>query len=167
MDVYKVAFIGHREIPNIISIQNELERIAKELIRTKEFVEFYVGRNGDFDISVASAVKFAQKTLGRENSSLILVLPYSTKDIEYYEKFYDEIIIPVTAHFKAAITERNKWLIDHSDLLVGYVEKDKKGGAQTALKYAESQGTKIVNLTSAINYGIFTANITCLYSEQQ
>ena len=146
MNIYRVSFIGHRELTNIIKIENKLEELIKNLIRIHEFVEFYVGRNGDFDISVASCVKRAQKALGKANSALILVLPYATKDDEYYEKFYDEVIIPVNAHFKAAITKRNEWLIDNSDTLIAYVENYRKGGAFTTLKYAEKQEKQIINL---------------------
>ena len=54
-----------------------------------------MGRNGDFDISAASAVKRAQKALGKHNSSLILVEPYSMKNDPFYEKYYDEVILPI------------------------------------------------------------------------
>ena len=49
MDIYRVAFIGHREIiSNITQIEYELEKIIKELMCSHTFVEFYIGRNGDF-----------------------------------------------------------------------------------------------------------------------
>jgi hypothetical protein len=70
------------------------------------------------------------------------------KDDPYYEKFYDEIWYPIDSktHPKAAITKRNQWMIDNADLLVAYVEPDRKGGALTTLKYAQKQGVEIINL---------------------
>jgi len=150
VNIYRVAFIGHREISNIMKVEDMLEELIRNLIREKEFVEFYVGRNGDFDISAASCIKRVQKTLGHANSSLILTLPYPVKDIEYYEKFYDEIIIPVSTHFKAAITVRNKWMVDNADLLIAYVEENKTGGALSALKYAKKQEVQIINLAAKV-----------------
>ena len=37
-------------------------------------------------------------------------------------------------------------MIDNADLLVAYVEPDRKGGALTTLKYAEKKGVEIINL---------------------
>ena len=92
MDIYHVSFIGHRKIHNITVIEDDIERLARDLLKQKEYVEFYVGRNGDFDIAAASAVKRAQKSLGKENSTLTLVLPYHAKDEIYYAQYYDEIL---------------------------------------------------------------------------
>ena len=145
MNTYRVSFIGHREIPVSRDLDERLEADIFELIRTKEYVEFYVGRNGDFDILVASIIKRVQKKLREDNNSLILVIPYVLKDMEYYEKYYDEIIYPVEGvHFKSAITARNRWLVENSDLLLAYVSKS-EGGAATCLKYAQKQGIKIKN----------------------
>ena len=114
----------------------------------KEYVELYVGRNGDFDISVASATKRVQEALGHQNSSLIILQPYPMKDDEYYEKFYDEIWYPVDpkTHPKSAITKRNQWMIDNADLLIAFVYPKQNGGALTALKYAGKQCVEIINL---------------------
>ena len=146
MEIFRVSFIGHRQVENWREVDNRVDEIVRELIRTKEYVEFYMGRNGEFDESVASIIKRAQKDLGKENSSLILVLPYHAKDEEYYEQYYDEIYMPIEkVHYKAAITKRNEWLVDNSDLLVAYVNKD-FGGAYNTLKYAEKKGVQIINV---------------------
>ena len=39
-------------------------------------------------------------------------------------------------------------MIDNSDLLVAYVEPNRKGGALAALKYAQKQGVEIINLAT-------------------
>ncbi|MBQ8319711.1 MAG: hypothetical protein IJX81_02425 [Clostridia bacterium] len=150
LDIYRVSFIGHRDIYQYREIENELEKVIYDLLYSKEYVEFYVGRNGDFDIMVASVIKRVQKDFGNHNSTLILVLPYPVKDMEYYEKYYDEIILPVSSktHYKAAITERNKWFIDNTDLLIAYVIKD-KGGAAQCLNMAIKQNRKILRLCNS------------------
>lgn len=115
------------------------------MIATKEFVEFYVGRNGEFDIMVASEIKRAKRDIGEHNSSLILVIPYQSADMEAYENYYDEIVYPPElrgVHYKAAITKRNEWFINNSDLFVAYVIKD-KGGAADCLNKAIKRGIDV------------------------
>ncbi|MBO5294152.1 MAG: hypothetical protein J6B71_02765, partial [Clostridia bacterium] len=68
MEIYRVAFIGHRQIIGHFDLVSEIERLVKDLLRQKEYVEFYVGHHGDFDLFAASAVKQAQKAIGHHNS---------------------------------------------------------------------------------------------------
>ena len=147
-DIYRVTFFGHRRIYNIREIEEKLVPILKELILTKEYVEFYIGRNGDFDEFVASVIKRVQKQLDRDNNVMILTLPYTVKDIEYYADYYDEIVIPEAigkAHPKAAITLRNRWMVDTADLVIAYIEHE-KGGAYAAVKYANNIDKNIINI---------------------
>ena len=148
-DIYRVAFFGHRRIYNIREIEEKLVPILNELILTKEYVEFYIGRNGEFDEFAASVIKREQKQLDRGNSVLILTLPYTVKDIEYYADYYDEIVIPDAigkAHPKAAITLRNRWMADTADLIIAYVERE-EGGAYAAVKYANKNNKNVINLS--------------------
>ncbi len=153
MEIYRTAFIGHREIHRHYDLEERLVKIATDMLYTKEYVEFYVGRNGDFDILAASAIKKAQKAVGWHNSSLILLQPSPMKNDEYYEKFYDEIFYPVDSktYPKAAITKRNRWMIENSDILVAFVEEGRKGGALTALKHARARNVEIINLAALPN----------------
>ena len=147
-EIYRVSFIGHRQIDRFRFVEEQLDKVIGELLRTKEYVEFYVGKNGEFDTMVGSAVKRAQKAYGTANSSLILVLPYAIADMDLLEQFYDEIWLPeelYKVHHKAAITKRNEWFVDNSDLLVSYITRD-SGGAARCQKYAEKQGLPIKNI---------------------
>ena len=147
MELYRISFIGHRYIEGHSHLEDKVCEIICDYLRRKEYVEIYVGRNGDFDILSASAVKRAQKLLGNANSSLILVLPYVMRDIDLYERFYDEVIIPIPqSHPKSAITKRNRWMIDNSDLLIAFVEEKRGGGAMATIKYAEKKKIEIINL---------------------
>ena len=152
VDIYRVTFIGHREIHGCFDLENAIEKIIRDILREKEYAEFYVGRNGDFDILAVSAVKRAQKAIGHDNSTLTLVQPYKMKDDEYYKHFYDEVFYPIDSktHPKNAITMRNRWMVDQADLLIAYVENDRKGGALTALKYAEKKNAAIINFAKEI-----------------
>ena len=147
LEIFRVSFIGHREIHKATDVFKKLDEVVAQLIRGKEYVDFYVGRNGDFDTFSASAVKRAQKQIRKDNNSLVLVLPYASKDQQYYEKYYDDICMPISSntHYKSAITKRNQWMVDNSDLVIAYVEKQ-SGGAYAALKYAQKRGIAVRNI---------------------
>lgn len=49
MNLFAVSFFGHREVDDPFVIEQQLEAIIRELLHTKEYVEFLVGRDGEFD----------------------------------------------------------------------------------------------------------------------
>ena len=129
-------------------VEDQLMKILSELLLSKEFVEFQIGRNGEFDIFSASCIKRIQGMYGNHNSAMTLVLPYPVADMRYYEDYYDSVYIPeevTTVHPKAAITKRNQWMVKHSDLLIAYV-KHEKGGASTTLHLAKKLNIRIINV---------------------
>lgn len=66
-EIYRVSMIGHRVIEDH-GVEEKLYELFRELLRTKEYVEFYLGRNGDFDILAASVIKRLQKNYRDDNS---------------------------------------------------------------------------------------------------
>ena len=146
MEIFRVSFVGHREVEDWRTVYRKIDNLVRGLIRIKEYVEFYIGYNGDFDIFVASIIKCAQNDLGNENSSLTLVLPYKNKGEKYFVKYYYEIYMPVEKiYYKATITKCNQWMVDNCNILVAYVCKD-FGGAYNTLRYAEKMGVPIINV---------------------
>ena len=147
-DTYRVVLFGHRYFEGHRVLDEKLYPLIRDLIHTKRFLEIYIGRNGEFDIYAASVVKRVQSVSGKENNELICVLPYTLRDIEYYEKYYDSVMIPECigkSHPKGAITRRNRWMAQQADLLVCYVDRE-EGGAYTALQYAKKLQKRIINL---------------------
>ena len=139
MDTYTVTFFGHRELSDALAIEERLKPIL-------------VGRDGEFDQLVSSAVREAAEKYGSGNTSLVLVLPYERAEyrdnIDSFLVYYDEVEIcpeSANAHFKAAIGIRNRVMVDRADLVICVVERE-SGGAYTAIKYAEKQGKRVVNL---------------------
>ena len=152
MKLFTVAFFGHRYIDNMLAVEERLEEIIRSLIRDKEYVDFVVGRNGDFDQYVSSTVLRCKKNYRDDNSSLVLVLPYASAEYannqDYYEEYYDDIEVSFEAskaHPKAAIQIRNREMIDRADLIVCYIER-KNGGAYKTIQYAEKIGKPIINI---------------------
>lgn len=145
------TFAGHREVYQAKLDERIETEIDKLLLTDNEFV-FYPGGMGDFDKKCASAVRAAKRKYPQKKISLVLVLPYMSNrlntDKEYYEYYYDEIIIPaelVGVHYKSAITMRNRWIIDRVDCLIAFVYRN-FGGALETVKYAWKQGKTIISL---------------------
>lgn len=152
MDIYAVAFFGHRQVYEHGRILQQLEVLIMELLQKKEYVEFLVGRNGDFDQLVSSVVLHTQRHYRKDNSSLTLILPYLTAEYinnrESYEDYYDQIEISDEAshaHPKAAIQIRNRKMVDRADLIVCYINHH-NGGAYQTVQYAKRQGKVVINL---------------------
>ena len=150
--LYTVSFFGHRIIEDFNRAEKKAKVIIRELILQKEYVEFLVGRGGDFDQIVSSAVKRFQRRIRADNSSLVWILPYPTTELRNYEEsfsaYYDEIEICDAAennHPKRAYQIRNRQMVDRSDLVVFYVEHN-SGGAYQTMRYAQERGKQIVNL---------------------
>ena len=152
LNIITVTFFGHRNIIDSVNVEKQLEVLIRELIDKNEYVVFLIGRNGEFDQCVASAVIRVQKQYRDDNSSLDLVLPYPTAEYlnnqQYFEDYYDNIEISYEAsksHPKSAIWIRNREMIDRSDMVVCYVRQC-RGGAYKARRYAIQHGKQIIDL---------------------
>lgn len=150
MDTYTVSFFGHRKLDSPILIEEQLEAIVLNLLSTKAYIEFLVGRDGDFDLLAASVIHRCKRTFRNDNSSLVWVMPYPTAEYRDNERafraYYDEIEICSEAsgkHFKNAFQLRNRSMIDRSDLAVFYVQR-KSSGAWKTLEYAKKHGTPVI-----------------------
>ena len=151
-EIYTVSFFGHRRLERLSPIEKQLEPLIKELIDTKEYVEFLVGRNGEFDLLVSSTICRIKHHHRSDNSSHTLVLPYETAEyrdnIDSFHNYYDNIESLYSfrkTHFKGAIQERNRQMVDRSDLVVFYLERA-FGGAYQTDQYALKQQKNIVKL---------------------
>lgn len=152
LNTYTVSFFGHRRIYNQLQLDRSLDELILRLLREHNYVEFLVGRDGDFDQLVSSSIKRCQREYGHHSSSHIWVMPYLNAFFRDNEQacydYYDEIEIceeSSAKHFKATFQVRNKHMIDRSDLAVFYVETD-KGGAYQTMRYAIEQGKEYLNL---------------------
>ena len=152
LDTYTVTFTGHRCIDNILQVEMRLEKIIRELIQDHEYVEFLVGRDGEFDQIVSSTVIRMKKRSGNNNCALVWVMPYLNAEYENntesFDNYYDEIEIceeSSRAHFKGAIQIQNRHMVDRASLLICFVDHE-SGGAYQTLKYAKKQRKSIINL---------------------
>ena len=153
MITYAVSFFGHRQIDNVFTIEERLETMILELLLSKEYVEFLIGRDGEFDQLVASTVRRCKRAVRDDNSALVLILPYATAEYRNNEKsfheYYNEIEICTESaekHFKSAHQTRNRSMVDRSDLVVFCVERN-SGGAYQTMQYAKKVNANIINLS--------------------
>ena len=145
-DIYRVAMFGHRDFYGHRQLEERLIPILRDLIRQHKFIEIYMGRDGEFDTYAATIVKRVQRDYDDYHAiEFNLVLPYSKKDMEDFEKYYDRVNIPISAHPKLAITKRNEWMAEQSDLILCYIERE-SGGAYKAVQYAKKLGKEVINL---------------------
>lgn len=152
LSIYTVCFFGHRQVDNYFEAEEAVEKILGDITSRHEYVECLVGRDGDFDQIVASAVLRLKKAKDSGNISLTWVMPYLkseyTKNQDNYDNYYDSVEVceeSASAHPKAAIQIRNKVMVDRSDYSVFYVKK-KQGGAYQTMRYAANQGKEYINL---------------------
>ena len=139
---------GHRDV--FQNIDKELCEAVQSAVSIGCDV-FYTGAMGDFDRCFSSAVRKQKK-----NAKLVCVKPYMSNELnknkQYYNNMYDDIIIPdelAFEHYKSAITKRNRWMIDNSDIVIVYVIKN-YGGAYDAMRYAERQNKTVVKIEKKI-----------------
>lgn len=156
MNTYTVSFFGHRVIYRSEDIEKRLEILIESIVKSKEYIEFLVGRDGDFDILTSSVICRITKKLSYGNAAHVLVLPYMKAEYrnnkEDFLKYYDEVEIcekSCRAHYKAAIRIRNRNMVDRSDLVVCYVERQ-KGGAYNTMTYAVRQDKTVINIADEI-----------------
>ncbi len=157
MEIFTVAFFGHRHIDNPLRIEERLEKRIHHLLAEKEYVDFLVGCNGEFEQFASSAVLRVRRRYRDDNSALVLVLPYARAEYlnneEYYHGYYSDVEISheaSKAHPKAAIQICNREMVDRADLILCCIERE-KGGAWQTVEYAIKQGKTIINLAQEID----------------
>lgn len=149
------TFAGHREVYSC-NVESSIEFAIESILKKDNSFVFYSGDMGEFDKMCSAAVRTAKRRHPELDIKLMVVLPYMmakiNTDKDFYKNLYDDIIIPMElsdAHYKSAITKRNRWIIDRSDFLIAYVYRD-FGGAYTTLKYANRMNKEIINLADTL-----------------
>ncbi len=149
------TFAGHREVYGR-NVKSSIELAIESILKKDSSFIFYSGDMGEFDKMCSSVVRTAKRQHPELDIKLVVVLPYMmTKvntDKELYARLFDEIVIPIElaeAHYKSAITKRNRWIVDKSDCLIAYVYRN-YGGAYTTMKYAYRTKKEVINLAETL-----------------
>ena len=137
----KVTFCGHREVFRQEEIRAWLFNAADQLIRQGADM-FLLGGYGTFDHIAASVVWDLKKRYPHVQS--VLVKPYLDRDMD--ESKYDWTVYPAleTVPPQFAISHRNRYMVEASDIVVAYVLHG-WGGAAQMLEYAKQKKKTIVS----------------------
>ena len=136
------TFFGHKDTPK--EIEPTLRSTLIDLIENKKVNVFYVGNNGNFDTMVRRQLEDLSQLYAITYS---VVLAYLPKEKNKYDNLtntiYPEGLETVPKRF--AISWRNKWMIQQSDVVVTYVTHN-FGGAAQFNKLAEKLNKYVINL---------------------
>ena len=137
------TFFGHKDAPQ--EIRPLLRDVLLDLIEHQGVTQFYVGNQGSFDRMALKMLKEFEKPYSITYDVVLAYLPKKTDPFfTAYYTILPEGIETVPPRF--AIEYRNKWWIEHSDLVITYVERS-FGGAAKFKALAEKKGKRIVELS--------------------
>lgn len=132
------TFFGHSDAPQ--EIKGSLKETITSLIEKRGVDCFYVGNHGDFDRMALSVLKELSGIYPQLD--YYVVYAYLPKDGEdFLHTLFPEGIEAVPKRF--AINFRNKWMIEHSDIVITFVRRS-FGGAAKFKSLAEKQGKEII-----------------------
>lgn len=121
-----VSFFGHRNIYEDLDVIGKISEILENNFANSN-VTFYVGANGKFDyLSIESCVRYRRV---HSNVRICFVTAYLHEDYLKNRKDIvdccDEVIYPDVENVpkRLAIAERNKRVVDMSDVVICYLER--------------------------------------------
>ena len=138
-----VTFFGHKDTPK--EIEPTLRTTLVDLIENHGATEFYVGNNGNFDAMVRRQFENLSQTYSITYNIVLAYIP--TKKSEYDD--YTNTILPEgieTIPKRFAISYRNKWMVEQSDIVITYVART-YGGAWQFKGMAERQRKTVIELS--------------------
>ena len=148
MKNHTVTFFGHKDTPKETELT--LRTTLINLIENHNAVNFYVGNNGNFDIMVRHVLEELSVIYPIQYSVVLAYLPVQKDENQKLKN----TILPdgiETVPKRFAISYRNKWMIDYSDIVVTYVTHN-FGGASQFKEMAERKGKSVVELSEKSEY---------------
>lgn len=135
----RVTFCGHKDVHDWNLVKRWVMSVCRELIM-QGADEFFLGGYGGFDLLCASVLCELKEMYPQIR--LVLVLPYLQNNMDI--DGYDETVYPPLESVpkRFAISKRNEWMVQQSDILVAYVIHS-WGGASKMLEYARRKKKRI------------------------
>lgn len=150
------CFTGHRDIDaiKINEIKNKLDILIQKFI-DKGIYTYYTGGAYGFDEIAALAVLNAKKT--NPLIKLILVIPCenqtkywkepSVQKYNWIRSNASDVIVLSQNYYRGCMQLRNRYLVNHSNICICYLEKNNGGTAYT-VNYAKIKGLRIINVNN-------------------
>lgn len=135
-----VTFCGHGNVANKNDVQEWLYAATENLI-LEGAKTFYLGGYGEFDSLAKSVLREHKKCYSYID--IVLILSYLNSSID--EAGYCYTLYPPieTVPKRFAISKRNEWMIEQSDIVVAYVTHG-WGGAAKTLEFAQRKKKRII-----------------------
>lgn len=155
-----VCFTGHREIDmeDAINIPSSLKKVLRELI-LRGACTFKAGGAMGFDTVAALCVLELKEEF--KNIELCLVLPcrdqtkmWNNENVKAYNYILnnaDHVHYVADSYYQGCMHERNRTLVEGSDVCVAYLKKSHGGSAYT-YALALSMGLEVINIYDIIKY---------------
>ena len=121
------TFFGHRDTPESVRIL--LREVLLNLIENQGVRQFYVGNQGNFDAMTYSLLVELEQSHGIRYEVVLAYLPQKTAglcDVDHTLLLEGIETVPP----RYAIEYRNKWMINHCDVVVTYVTRNFGGAAK-------------------------------------
>lgn len=147
------CFSGHRDISldERRQISLKLKETINELVKIKGVTVFRCGGALGFDTIAALYVLELKSEF--PDITLIIDVPYRAqasawKEVdrqiyEYILSHADKVNIISEKYYKGCLQQRNRYMVDNSDIVIVYVKKTSGGSYYTAC-YAESEDKNVI-----------------------
>ncbi|MFI3255699.1 MAG: SLOG family protein [Eubacteriales bacterium] len=154
--IKSVAFSGHRQVKlpkNKEKMESLLANLEQAILEARKqgYDTFYTGLCNGFDLIAAEKVLALQD----KSVKLIGVVPHLGQEAEWpeeeqeeYRKIRDgchELVVLNEKKIKGCYYQRNRFMVDHSSLLICYCST-KSGGTAYTVQYAGEIGVEVINL---------------------
>jgi len=149
------CFLGHREIEETDELKDKLHTVIEKLILDEKVGTFLFGSKSQFDrLCYTLVTQVKEKYPHIRRIYVRAEFPqiddgYKAYLLESYEEtYYSEQAVGAG---KAVYVERNRDMIDQSDVCIIYCEEDyapknRKSGTRLALEYAVKRNKRIIRL---------------------
>lgn len=138
------TFFGHRDCP--ASIRRALRATLIRLIEQEGVTSFLMGCQGAFDAAAASVLRELWPRYPQINCAVVLAYLPRRAEAFPLPTLLPEGIERVPGRF--AISWRNRWMLEHCDMVVCYVTHS-WGGAAKFVQLAKKRGKSVCNLAEA------------------
>lgn len=143
----KITFFGHRTFVSQAKYKKKTMLLLEDIIGDED-VEFYLGGYGAFDnFSLGCCYEYKKN---HPSARIFFVTPYISESydrLKTAKKDFDHIIYPSLESIppKFAITHRNKYMVNISDVVIAYIHHE-YGGAYQAYRYAMKTKKRTFNI---------------------
>lgn len=139
------TFCGHKDAAE--TVRPMIREAAENLIVESNVTSFYVGNHGRFDSMALSVLRELKEMYPQISYNVVLsYIPEKKNEYRSYDE--SETLYPEgleNSPLRYAINRRNKWMVEHSDYLIAYVNRSFGGAAQT-LEHAKRKKLSIIQL---------------------